>query len=78
MSNECQSCRWWVAIIKNGKPTGQGDCHRYPPMPSTSVWTEADDYEKGRYNVCSETNDYWPTTDADEFCGEHATGEVKP
>jgi len=75
VSNECRSCRWWVAFIKNDKRTGRGDCHRYPPMPSTEVWTERSEYGSGE-QLCSETNDYWPTTDADEFCGEYAAAEV--
>jgi hypothetical protein len=64
---ECRSCCWWVSVVKNGKPTGRGDCHRYPPR-TVEVTSESDGY--GGQTIQSVLEDFWPTTDADEFCGE--------
>ena len=68
-ARECQFCEWWKAFMKDGNATGRGDCHRYPPMTAMGVWSESDGYGCPQV-VESRADDYWPTTDADEYCGE--------
>lgn len=52
----CEKCRWWDNQESTGCPEF-GQCHRFPPRYSGE-------------DVMQERN--WPTTNADDWCGEFA------
>lgn len=62
--------QWWVSLLQNGRSTGRGDCHRYPPRTVCELTSERDEYDGKMICIKSEMDDYWPTTDSDDFCGE--------
>jgi len=60
MSTEekCKDCKYFLPTRDTS-----GRCHRYPPTVVEGVYTE-DEY------VRSDTYNFFPVVEADEFCGE--------
>jgi hypothetical protein len=54
-AKDCRSCRFWT-----GKDAPVGQCRRMPPVKSSILHGE----------VMSAARPEWPSTNADDWCGE--------
>jgi hypothetical protein len=67
---KCETCRWWKRYPRSAVDTSEGhygDCKRRAPCVMT--------YHPGGYTDTVDHETRWATTEAQDFCGEHAPKE---
>lgn len=80
VTNQCETCRFWLRRTDGAGSLGGGYCRRFPPLtPATVTFWKVSPYEElvlASATPCADLCDSWPNVTAQSWCGEFQKAET--